>query len=999
MAANSQNGTTESNIAGSFTTPSSSWSNLIGPSGAGGLANGTQGNQVGVSAVGLLPLGDYGGPTETIALVAASPAVDAGNTGLAQASGLTVDQRGTGFTRFVNGVVDIGAFEGFKPLDVTTLKDENNDGIEPGLGSGISLREAIQMASSLPTLQRITFAPGLTGTITLTLGRLNVTHAISISGPGPNLLSVSGNNTSQVFGIDDGLPSLSNVTIDGLSIINGSSGDGWGGGIYNAENLTLFGVNVSNNTANYNGGGIANVGTLTLTNSTLSGNSSGSLGFGGGGILNTGTLTVTNSTLSGNSSVEPGGGILNTGTLTVTNSTLTGNYAQSLGFRFGSFDYAGGIQTINGGTTRLYDTIVAGNFRGSGPINASDLDGDTNVQAASSNNLIGAGAGGLVNGTNGNRVGVNITTVLNTTLAYNGGPTMTHALIPGSPAIDRGDSRYSVNFLGNPLAADQRGFQRVNGAEVDIGAYEAQQASVSPDTLANAPWGMPYSHTFTATQDGYQPSWGPLTFAVTAGTLPTGLSLSSSGVLSGSPMPSQAGKFTFTIAASDLAGFGTREFTLTINQPPPISLSADLLADGTYRFPYSHVFTPTQVGYQPSWGPFTFAVTAGALPAGLSLSTAGVLSGAPDALGSFTFLVTASNLSGSASQGYTITINPAPLPVVDTLSDNLDRDYSAGHLSLREAIEIVQNHAVDAPVTFAPGLQGTIALSLGALNISTDLDIQGPGADSLTIDAGGHSRVFSISSGDFFNPMNVHISGVTITGGNSNDGAGIISLGGDLLLSNVVVTGNTGGGISLGFASLTVVDSTISNNTGGGIISDEGLVSLVRTTVSGNSGVAKGGGIFLYDGGFLTAVNTTISGNSATRGGGIYAEGLATPPAEVTLTNVTVARNSAVDGAGVFTSWATNLTLVNTLIADNTGPQVTNDDQGLTAISGPPTPRPSWCRARTWWKVGSMGSPRCCRPTRSSGRSKTTVGRPRPCCSCPAVRPSTRATTASYPRT
>src|SRR5690242_17133836 len=99
----------------------------------------------------------------------------------------------------------------------------------------------------------------------------------------------------------------------------------------------------------------------------------------------------------------------------------------------------------------------------------------SSVDPASSHNLIGTGGGGLVNGTNGNQVGVDVATVLNPPLADNDGPTKTHALIAGSPALDAGDDSYVLDPLGNPLAADQRGLERSNGAAVDIGTYEVQQ--------------------------------------------------------------------------------------------------------------------------------------------------------------------------------------------------------------------------------------------------------------------------------------------------------------------------------------------------------------------------------------------------------------------------------------------------------------------------------------------------------------------------------------------
>ena len=93
-------------IAGTLSTTSTF--NLIGTGGAGGLTNGIAGNQVGVANPGLGPLGNNGGPTQTIALLPGSPAIDAGSNAL---DGLADDQRGAGFDRIFNGTIDIGAYE------------------------------------------------------------------------------------------------------------------------------------------------------------------------------------------------------------------------------------------------------------------------------------------------------------------------------------------------------------------------------------------------------------------------------------------------------------------------------------------------------------------------------------------------------------------------------------------------------------------------------------------------------------------------------------------------------------------------------------------------------------------------------------------------------------------------------------------------------------------------------------------------------------------------
>src|SRR5262249_2915769 len=122
-------GTTADDIgsAGAGLVATSSF-NLIGTGGAGGLADGVNHNQVGVSNPGLGTLADNGGPTKTGALLPRSPAPDAGDDSLADAAGLTTDQRGTGFDRF-SGTVDIGAFEFDHPLDAVIGAFDLKDGV------------------------------------------------------------------------------------------------------------------------------------------------------------------------------------------------------------------------------------------------------------------------------------------------------------------------------------------------------------------------------------------------------------------------------------------------------------------------------------------------------------------------------------------------------------------------------------------------------------------------------------------------------------------------------------------------------------------------------------------------------------------------------------------------------------------------------------------------------------------------------------------------------
>ena len=206
---------------------------------------------------------------------------------------------------------------------------------------GGSLRQALADANDGDTVNFSLITPA---TITLTSGELLVNKSVTISGPGADQLSVNGNASSRVFHISPG----KTVTISGLTITNGYVFDGNGAGIYN-ENGTLT---INNSTLSGNSGfflvgaGIYNAGTLTINDSTVSDNSK--LIGDGGGICNGGTLTITNTTFSGNlAPADFGGAIANYGSLTITNSTFTGNSA-SLGG--GIFNQSVTLTTINNST-------------------------------------------------------------------------------------------------------------------------------------------------------------------------------------------------------------------------------------------------------------------------------------------------------------------------------------------------------------------------------------------------------------------------------------------------------------------------------------------------------------------------------------------------------------------------------------------------------------------------------------------------------------------------
>jgi CSLREA domain-containing protein len=286
--------------------------------------------------------------------------------------------------------------------------------------------------------------------------------------------TLSGNTSQGDLG--GGIYSTGPLTVSD-STISGNSSTTSGGGIFNSGTVTIINSILSSNSARAGGGGIFNdFATVTVSNTTLSGNTvtADTSGFGGG-IFNYGMLTVSDSTLSGNSALavsnSAGGGIHNQGTLTVSDSTLSGNSATGGG---------GGINTYGGLTVIVSDSTLSGNSASSGSgidnTNGYPLKVTGTIVADNTGSPNCSGQFSDLQGYNldsGTSCGFTQTTDLTGTnpllgpLANNGGPTQTMALLPGSPAIDHGGTAAN----GCP-ATDQRGVTRPQGPACDIGAYE-----------------------------------------------------------------------------------------------------------------------------------------------------------------------------------------------------------------------------------------------------------------------------------------------------------------------------------------------------------------------------------------------------------------------------------------------------------------------------------------------------------------------------------------------
>lgn len=214
--------------------------------------------------------------------------------------------------------------------------------------------------------------------------------------------------------------------------------------------------------------------------------------------------------------------------------------------------------------------------------------------------------------------------------------------LSGTPTI-------SGNFNFTVTATDSVGF---TGSQAYAFSVAAPTITITPATLPAATGSIAYSQPLSASGGN-----GGYTYSLTTGTLPPGIALSSAGVISGTP--TTTGSYSFTVRATDGFGFtGSQAYTVTVNAPAIVFVQTTL-PGGQVAVAYSQT-----VSAGGGSGSFTYSVSAGALPPGIALSSAGVLSGTPTAPGSYSFTLTATDSFGfTGSQPFTVAINQ-PVPVV-----------------------------------------------------------------------------------------------------------------------------------------------------------------------------------------------------------------------------------------------------------------------------------------------------------------------------------------------
>ena len=351
---------------------------------------------------------------------------------------------------------------------LTVTRGNGVAGILSGDGGGINNGGILTLTNLVVTNNTATGSGGGIRNASSSGGRLNVINCVISN----NVINNSTGNGGNGGGIGNASQNSSGLTITNSTISGNSTvaGGGSGGGIFTNGPINMSGSTVSGNSAGTNGGGISfsEVFIANISNSTISGNSATGTFRNGGGIdISNSEIAISNSTISGNSAGNRGGGINILGQCRLTSSTVVNNTAPSGGGVFNSSN------RFNVG-----NTIIANN---SGNTTSPDVLGEVNSLGY---NLIEDTTGTTFTGTTATNITGQDPQLF--PLANNGGPTQTHALMPGSPAIDKGssfglttDQRGAMRPIDNPSIPNATG-----GDGADIGAFEVQAPTAASVTIS-----------------------------------------------------------------------------------------------------------------------------------------------------------------------------------------------------------------------------------------------------------------------------------------------------------------------------------------------------------------------------------------------------------------------------------------------------------------------------------------------------------------------------------
>ena len=642
-------------------------------------------------------------------------------------------------------------------------------------------------------------------------------------------------------------PYQGSVTLTSVDLSrNQVTNDGYsGGGLYSGEgDITITGSTITGNTSAGDGGALYSInGEMRIDNTTLRGNQSN---YNGGAIFNeSGNVSITGSTIDQNSSLLGDGGGISTiaGVTTITRSTISGNASVTSG---------GGISNVRGQMI-LRESTVSGNTSGSNGGGIATNTGDVTITNSTiSGNGANVRGGGIQTDSAMLRV-VNSTIVSNTATVSGGGIGTLIGFLTDDP-----DSEI---FLHNTILAQNT-------------SPDSPDLSIPRDPVANL----------------------EILNSLIGNNADTGLTASATADANGNLIG--------TAAALIDPGLGT------------------LAANGGSVLTHEPTSSSVVIGA----GDDALAIDYGVdgAPGGgddVALTTDG-------RSGLYTRIASTGGAATTVDMG-AVEIQSTPLLIVDTLIDENDGNFTAGNRSLREVLLLANAEPGDDSILFAGGLEGTITLdeALGSLTITETVSIVGPGADKLTIQGadGTSNRLIDITA----SATNVTLGLLTLSGGNAGSGEGGAvrsAATGELILRLTEITGSNaalGGAVAVSDGQLSIAGSTIAGNTatshGGGVhlSGSTALLQLVNTTFDTNSSGGSGGAVYA-DVGSVSVASSTIAGNSAVmQTGGVWVSGATAQT--VVVVNSIVATNTAASAPDLVDSGSTTLSVTSSFIGDNDG--------------------------------------------------------------------------------
>jgi hypothetical protein len=734
---------------------------------------------------------------------------------------------------------------------------------------------------------------------------------------------------------------IDNSTFGSVNTLTGDTASGDGGEIYNNGQANISTTTIAHGAAGGRGGGIFDYSVLNVLDSTISGDTSAGAG---GGIFDYGATTLINSTLAGDESTGGAGGAVDvddTANLTATNATISGNSATA----------GGGINVVVGGDALLNNTIVAGNtFVHSS--SASDVAGA--LDSSSGYNLIGTGgAGGLTNHHNGNTLSVALASANLGPLQNNGGPTDTIALGTNSVAINAGSNALAYDANGDPLVTDQRGYYRVVGSAVDIGAYESSSTSGPTSLVVNT----------TADTVAYAPGLLTLRQAIGFANFANGNSTItfSPSVFNGSAAPIDVvnGPLTFENPAGQVSVQGPGEADLTVsgavggiatNQIFVVDLGATVALSG---------LTITDGSSSAGGG----IANDGTLSVSSALFTNNGNSGSDGGAVENENDLTVTNSTFTDNTGYdgaAIDNSGGFLTVINSaFNSNIAGDVGGG-IDNDGNLIIVSTNFTKNQATSGGGIEnsgGTVEITGGIFTSNAATGGTGGAIDNqsiLTV-TGATFLANSAVQGGAVNsngPVSCEIDNSTFTSDSASGAGGGIFNNGLLILDGDSLTdesagaggggvvnlsvlhvndstfagdhtsaaGGVGGGGIYNYAQLTVTDSSFTGDfttgaVGGGAIDTIGNpVSISGSTFSGDHTSGSVGGGAILNGGGLSLVNDTFASNSASMASG----GAIDDTSTTTISNSTIVGNtSGFSGGAVQASPGGGTTIYNSIVSGN----------------------------------------------------------------------------------